>query len=55
MMRFVLFSITIILIILDNDYRNIENLYENVSENFGYKVKPPEEYGEFLGLYEFIF
>lgn len=25
-----------------NDYRNIENLYENISKNFGYKVKPPE-------------
>jgi uncharacterized protein len=25
-----------------NDYRNIENLYENVSKQFGYKVKPPE-------------
>ena len=25
-----------------NDYRNIENLYENLSEHFGYKVKPPE-------------
>jgi predicted alpha/beta superfamily hydrolase len=24
------------------DYRNIENLYENVSKQFGYKVKPPE-------------
>jgi hypothetical protein len=25
-----------------NGYRNIENLYENVSKHFGYKVKPPE-------------
>jgi len=25
-----------------SDYRNIENLYENVSKQFGYKVKPPE-------------
>jgi predicted alpha/beta superfamily hydrolase len=25
-----------------NDYKNIENLYENISKNFGYKVKPPE-------------
>jgi len=25
-----------------NWYRNIENLYENVSKHFGYKVKPPE-------------
>ena len=25
-----------------NDYRNIENLYENVSQHFGYEVKPPE-------------
>ena len=28
--------------ILNNDNRNIENLYDDVSENFGYKVKPPE-------------
>ena len=27
---------------LSNDCRNIENLYENVSKQFGYKVKPPE-------------
>ena len=25
-----------------NDYRNIENLYENLSEHFGYNVIPPE-------------
>jgi predicted alpha/beta superfamily hydrolase len=25
-----------------NGYRSIENLYENVSKHFGYKVKPPE-------------
>jgi predicted alpha/beta superfamily hydrolase len=25
-----------------NDYRNIENLYDNVSKHFGYKVNPPE-------------
>lgn len=25
-----------------NDYRNIEQLYENVSRHFGYTVKPPE-------------
>jgi hypothetical protein len=25
-----------------DDYRNLENLYENISKNFGYKVKPPE-------------
>ena len=25
-----------------NGYRNVENLYENVSKHFGYKVKPPE-------------
>lgn len=25
-----------------NDYRNIEQLYENVSRHFGYAVKPPE-------------
>jgi predicted alpha/beta superfamily hydrolase len=25
-----------------DDYKNIENLYENVSKHFGYKVKPPE-------------
>ena len=42
MMHFVLFSITIILIYFNNDYKNIENLYENVSKYFGYKVKPPE-------------
>ena len=28
--------------IFNNDYRNIENLYDDVSENFGYKVNPPE-------------
>jgi predicted alpha/beta superfamily hydrolase len=25
-----------------NDYKNFENLYENMSKHFGYKVKPPE-------------
>jgi hypothetical protein len=25
-----------------NDYRNVENLYKNVSQHFGYKVKPTE-------------
>ena len=25
-----------------DDYKNIENLYDNVSKHFGYKVKPPE-------------
>ena len=25
-----------------NDYQNIENVYENISNQFGYKVKPPE-------------
>lgn len=28
--------------VFSNDYRNIENLYENLSNQFGYKVKPPE-------------
>ena len=25
-----------------DDYKNLENLYENISKHFGYKVKPPE-------------
>ena len=28
--------------VYSNNYRNIENVYENLSKQFGYKVKPPE-------------
>jgi uncharacterized protein len=32
-----------------NDYRNVENLYDNVTKHFGYKVKPPESMVNNLG------
>ena len=33
-----------------NDYKNIENLYDNVSKHLGYKVKPPESMVNILAI-----
>jgi predicted alpha/beta superfamily hydrolase len=38
-----------------NDYKNIEHLFENVTKQFGYKVKPPEGLVNSLAYFQLIF